>query len=180
LQGFAQAAEIVGFDRKQPGEHPRLYLLKARQWFHRRPVCPGEGIAHGCAVDVLDTGDDVTDFTGAQAWLFAALGGKNSDGFHLKDPPGGHHLNFLFGRDPAIYYSDQRNDPDEIIEPGIDDQGLERSIRVTFRRRNTLDDLLHQLCDAKAALGADPHGMVGIQTDDVTDLVRYPFRVCRR
>ena len=59
LQGFAQVAEIVGLDRKQAGEHPRLDLLKARQRLHRRSVRSGKGVAHRRAVDVLDPGYEI-------------------------------------------------------------------------------------------------------------------------
>ena len=79
MQGFAQVAEIIRFDREQPGEHTRLYFLKTRQGCCRRPVRSREGIAHGRAVDVLDAGNDVADLAGVQARLLGALRGENPD-----------------------------------------------------------------------------------------------------
>ena len=79
------------------------------------------------------------------------------------------HLD-VYKRQP-IHQSDQGNHPDEVVEPGIDDQSLERSAWIADGRRNALDDLLHQFHDPEPALGADPQGVAGVQPDNVADLV---------
>ena len=86
-------------------------------------------------------------------------------------------MDFLLERDPAIHNPHQRNDADEVVEPGIDDQRLERPVWIAFRRRDMRDDRFQQIGHRQSGLGADPQRLAGVQPDDVADLARHPLRV---
>ena len=52
--------------------------------------------------------------------------------------------------------------------------------RITARRRNALHDLLEQLGDALAGLGAHQRRIVRLDADDLLDLLAHPLRIGRR
>ena len=74
----------------------------------------------------------------------------------------------------------ERHDAGIAIEPRVDDQRLQRRIDAALRRRNALDDALEQLVDAEARLGADAHGILGRDADDVLDLADDALGIGRR
>ncbi len=73
----------------------------------------------------------------------------------------------------------QRDDADVIVEPGVDDQRLQRRRGVAARRRDARDDGLEQLIDVLAGLGRDQDCVRGRDADDFLDLLDDPRRVGR-
>ena len=71
----------------------------------------------------------------------------------------------------AIHHPHQRDHTDVVVEPGVDDERLERAVGIALGRRDALDQRLQQLGHALAGLGADLHGIGGIDTDDLFDLL---------
>src|SRR6185369_4755953 len=80
----------------------------------------------------------------------------------------------------AVKDAHQDDNPLILIIPGVEQQRLERSIRVPDRRRNLLDDLLKNLVSADSLLGAGQNRLMGIDADDILDLLLDPFRIGRR
>ena len=58
-------------------------------------------------------------------------------------------------RDAAFHHAHQNHGAAINIEPGIEDQRLQRIFRAAFRRRDARDDGFENFFDAEAALGAD-------------------------
>ena len=82
--------------------------------------------------------------------------------------------------DAAVDYADQRHDTHVVIEPGVDDQRLQRRLRVALGRRNPLHERFEQIRDALACLGTDARGIRGVDAYDFLDLLADPVRVGRR
>ena len=73
----------------------------------------------------------------------------------------------------------QHHDADVVVEPGVDDQRLQRRRRVALGRRDPLDDPLEDLLEPHAGLGAREHRVMGVEADDVLDLGARLFGVGR-
>ena len=61
----------------------------------------------------------------------------------------------------AVDDAHQRDDADVVVEPGIDDQRLQRRLGIALRLRNAFDELLDQLFDALARLAGHHERIVG-------------------
>ena len=71
----------------------------------------------------------------------------------------------------AVHDPHQRDDADVVVEPGVDDERLQRRIRIALGGRNALDEGLEQLGDALPCLGAHAHRVRGVDADDLLDLL---------
>ncbi len=131
-QSLTQILVGLGIDRKQPGKNLRLDVLKARQRFVRRFAGHGQGIADRRTVNVLDTGNDETDLTGIQRGALSRFGRKHADLGHRMTLTGRHNGDRLAGLKCAIDNTHQRDHPQIIIEPGINNQCLQRRARVAL------------------------------------------------
>ena len=80
----------------------------------------------------------------------------------------------------AVDHAHQRHHADIVVEPGIHDQRLHRRLRVALRRRDAGNDRLEQLRYALAGLGADAHGVLGVDADDLLDLGHDALGIGRR
>ena len=60
---------------------------------------------------------------------------------------------------------------------GVEDQRLQRRVRVTLGRGNIRDDLLHDRLDIHARFGADARRILCGDADDVLDLRRHAVRI---
>ena len=129
----------------------------------------------GRAPNVLDAGDDIAHFTGAER-----VGGRSfrAETPHLVDDVGfarGFHDDSLAPGHGSGHDAHQGNDAQVVVEPGVDDQRLQRRPRERPGWRNPLHELLQKGRNALPGLGADPHRGVRRQPDDVLDLPRDPF-----
>ena len=91
--------------------------------------------------------------------------------------PGGHHPDPLARGDPAVDDADVGDDAAVGVVDRVEDHRPGRGVGVALRRRDAGDDLVEQLLDAVAGLGADPQHVVGVAADDVGDLRGVPVRV---
>ena len=76
------------------------------------------------------------------------------------------------GFDRAVHDPDQRDDADVVVEPGVDDEGLERAIGVALGGRNPPDEGFEKVGNALACLRAHADGVGGVDADDLFDLFR--------
>src|SRR5690606_36059863 len=79
--------------------------------------------------------------------------------------------------DPPVADPYQRDDAQIVVEPGVDDQRLQRRIDLASGRRNRSYQALQNIVYAHAALGAAGYGIGGIDPDDVLDFGLDLFRV---
>ena len=66
------------------------------------------------------------------------------------------------------------------VVPGVEEERLERRVRIALRRRDVADDPLEQLVDADAHLGRGQDGVVGGDADDLLDLLAGLLGLGRR
>ncbi len=89
----------------------------------------------------------------------------------------GHQADLVLGTQAAIDHPDQHHHANIVVEPGIDDQGLERRIRIPFGRRNPGDDRFQDVIHALPGLGAGKHRVCGIDADHILDFLTGSIRV---
>ena len=179
VERLAQVGVIGGVDRENSGKDPRLDRLESRQWSFGPVLRVGQSIAHRRAVNLLDAGGDETDLATAETGGSSALWREDADLVGVMFLTGRHHADLFAFAQLALLDPDQRVDAEVVIEPGIDDQRLERAFAM-FRRRNAIDDRLEYIGNPHAGLGADQDRIAGIDADDVLDLDLDPLRVGRR
>ena len=69
----------------------------------------------------------------------------------------------------SLHHADQHDDAAVGVEPGVENEGLERRIGVALGRGQAMDDGLEHVGDALAGLGADRDGVGGVQADGLLD-----------
>jgi len=131
-------------------------------------------------MDVLDTGDDETHFTGLEVGRLGVLGGEHPDTVDLMNLAGGLDQYLVAFLDTPVAYPHQGHHTQVVIEPGVDDQRLQWCIHFALRRRNDLDQVLQHIDDPHAALGTARHGIGRIDADDVFDFILDPLRLSLR
>jgi hypothetical protein len=171
FQGFAQRRIILGIHREQAREHARLHFLEARQRRGRRIGGQRERVAHRRAVHVLDRRGDPAHLARAELLQRLALGREHADAFHLVRAAGRHHQHLRAGHDLALHHAHQAHDAEVVVEPRVDDQGLQLVGIARHRRRDAQDDGFEYVDDVEAGLGADGHGVFGVDADDGFDLL---------
>ena len=93
---------------------------------------------------------------------------------------GRHHADLVVDLERAVEDAHQRDDADVVVEPGVDDQRLQRRVRIALGLRNAFDELLDQLLDALAGLAGDLERVVGRDADDLLDLLDDARGIGRR
>src|SRR5262249_5158821 len=82
--------------------------------------------------------------------------------------------------DDAIDHADDDDDSAVRVEPGVENQRLERSVLYAFWRRQTVDDGLEDLRNSRAELGAREDRARTVQAHDLLDLPARFFRLRSR
>ena len=129
---IAELLEVIRVHRKQPREDARLDLLEPRQRRRGRAVFQGDRVPDRCAVDLLDAGHHEADVAGGELALDHRLGREAPEAIDDVAAAGGHHADLVAAAQRAVDHAHQRHDPDVVVEPGIDDQRLQR--RLARRR----------------------------------------------
>ena len=132
FQRVAQRFILVRFHRKQSGEHLRLHFLEAGQRLLRRLAQMGDRIAHLGRFQFLDTGNNESDLACAQAFARLRLGREYADIFGQMLRACGHEQNFFLGLERAVHHPHQHHHADVIVEPRIDNQRLQRRVRIAL------------------------------------------------
>ena len=177
LQGVAEVLEIVRADREQARVDLRLDPLEARQDLDVRRVVQGQRIAHRRAVDILDTGDDEAHLARLQVDGLGVLRSEYPDAVHLVDLAGGLHQDLVALLHPTVLHPYQRDHAEVVVEPGVDDQRLQRRLDLAFRGGDGGHQALQHLQHAHPALGAAGHGVGGVDADDALDFLFHPLRL---
>ena len=160
LERVAQVRVGVGVDREQAAEDHRLDLAIAGQRLGGGIGPRGQGVADAQLGHVLDAGDQVADLAGVQRLGRDHLGGEEADVVDLGLQIGLHGVDRLaLGEDP-VDHADVGDDAAVLVELGVEDQRPRRGVGISVRRRHALDQLVEDLADPLAGLGADPvHGL---------------------
>jgi hypothetical protein len=80
-------------------------------------------------------------------------------------------------RSAAIHHTHQHHHADIVVEPGVDDQRLQRRLRVALGRRDAGDHRFQHVVHAKPGLGRAKDGIGGVDADHVLDLGARVVRI---
>ena len=177
LQGLTEVFEVVRADREQARVDLRLNPLETWQYVNIRGGAQGQGVAHWRTVNVLDTGDDEAYFTGFQISGRGVLGVEHTHAVDQMHLAGGLDQDLVALFHAAVAHANQGHNAQVVVEPGVDDQRLQRIFVVAGRRRNGLHQALKHFVDAQAGFGAACHGISGIDTNDFFDFIPDAIRI---
>ena len=85
----------------------------------------------------------------------------------------GHHAYLLAAAQPAVPHAHQDDHPQILVVPAIDQQRLQRCVRVAGGRRQAGHQRFQHALDVQAGLGADHHRVGRVQPDHVLDLLAH-------
>ena len=131
-------------------------------------------------MNVFDAADHITHFTGTQFAGRSHFRRKDTNAVHKVVTAGGFHADFVAFLDAAVFHPDQGDNAQIRIEPGVDDQRLQRGIRVTFRRRDISHQIFQHIFDIQTAFGAATHSIGRIQADNFFDFLCDFIRISLR
>ena len=91
-----------------------------------------------------------------------------------------HQLNLVLRTDRAVHHAHEHHDADVVVEPGVDDEGLERRLRIALGRGNVAHDALENLVDAETRLRGTGNRIRRIDADHVLDFLGSGNRIRAR
>ena len=130
-------------------------------------------------MNLLDACDNETDASRRKLVTGDRLGRENADLLAVVKRTRRHQQNLVARLERPLHHPHQHDHADVVVEPRIDDQGLQRGERIAHWRRDALDHRLQDIVDALAGLGAGKNRIVGGNADDVLDLGDDPVGVGR-
>ena len=154
--------------------------LKPSSAFVALAMQQGDRIADLGIGNILDAGDNEADLARRQLRHLDHRRRKDADLQRFKRAVGRHQLDLVTLPERAVKDAHEDDDPLILVVPGVEQQRLERRIGVSDRGRDLLDDLLKDLVRADPLLGAGQHGIMGIDADDLLDLLLDPFGIGSR
>ncbi|MDR8793368.1 hypothetical protein FEP87_05596 [Burkholderia multivorans] len=170
LERFAQRVVLVRLDRIEAREHLRLHFLEARQRLGRGLRRMRDRIADLRGRQFLDAGDDEAHLPRRQRFQIARLRREHADVLDRVLRAGRHQLDLVLRTQRAVHDAHEHHDADVVVEPGVDDQRLQRRGRIALRRRHLRDQRLEHVLDAEARLRAAARGVGRVDADHVLDL----------
>ena len=84
---------------------------------------------------------------------------------------GGHQADLVLRTERAVDDAHEHHHADVVVEPGVDDEGLELGVRIALRRRNVAYDALEDVVDAHAGLGRAGNRVRRVDADHVLDFL---------
>ena len=127
----------------------------------------GQRIAHRGAVNILDPRHHVAHLSGLQFIALDPLGGKDADAVNLVGLADGFRHDLVAFAQHAVLDPHQRDHPEVVVEPGVDDQRLQRGLAVALGRRDFLHQVFQRILHAQARFGAHQAGIGGVDADNL-------------
>ncbi len=169
LQGVAQQRVFVRVHGVEAGKDHRLDVFKARQLRGGGPGVVGDGVADLGVADVLDGGREKAHLARAEFADLDRLGHQHAHGFDFKRFAIRHQADALALAHGALHHAHQHDDAAIGVEPGVEDERLQRRIGIAGGRRKPVDDGFEHLVHALAGLGAYRDGVGGVQSNGLLD-----------
>ena len=155
LQGVAQRRVIARVHGVKPREDQGLDFFEARKRLGGWAVVVGDRIANLRVGDALDVGNDKSDLAGAKLLQADGLGRQDAEFLHGVNLVVRPEANACPHGDRPLHHAGQHHHAPVAVEPGIENQRLERGFRRTLRRREPGDDGFQDFLNSRALLGAD-------------------------
>jgi uncharacterized protein YfaS (alpha-2-macroglobulin family) len=167
---------LIRKHREKAGEHHGLGGFETREG-RSGAARFNDGVAHARVSYLLDVGHNKANVPGFQF--------LQSDGFRGQGPQLLDLVSLLTGAEPdlhvlpdaSLFHADEHNRAAIGVEPGVEDQRLQRVFGTSFRWRNAMDDGLKHVLDTDAALRADEQGVIRGDRQHVFDLFLHVVRL---
>ena len=170
IERVTQVLVVLVIDREQARIDHGLGLAVARKRLGAGIRRPREGIAHAHGLGVLQARDHVAHLADRQR-IDRSLGGTlDAHAIDQKVALCLHHAQSIALFDGAVEDADRGNDAAVLVEVRIQDECLERRVRIALGRRDQKDNGLQQIVDALAGLARDTHGIIGRNRQVILDL----------
>ena len=137
----------------------------------------GDRVADLRVAHLLDVRDDEPHFAGRQLGDGLRLGRKDAHLLRFVVLPFGHQPDLRAGLQRAVDHAHDDDDAAIGVVPRVEDQRLQRRLRVSRRRRQTRDHRLQHVRNADALFGAGQDRGRGVQPDDLLNLPARLFRL---
>ena len=180
VQGLAEIRVSIAVDRVKAAKDHGAAPAVTGQGRRRRVRSLGNGLPHPAVTDGLDAGVNITDLSGLENSGLFPFRSEDPNPRHLRFPARGHHANPHSAFQHAIDDPHVGDDPQIGVEVTVEDERLQRLIRVSRRRRNVLNHTLQDVGDAPAFLGAGQHALGNVDGQRLVHLLHDPVRVRRR
>ena len=179
IEGVAQVLVIFIVDGEQARVDHGLGLAIARQRLGAGIRRPGKGVAHTHGLGVLQTCDHIAHLADGQC-IDRGLGGTlDAHAVDQKVALGLHHAQGVALFDGTVKDAHRSDDAAVLVKIRVQNECLERGVRIALGRRNQKDDGLQQVMDALAGLARYAHGVIGGNGQVVLDLGLNLVGVCR-
>ena len=168
-------AAVLGVDAAV--DH-RAHLAVAGQRLARGVLRAGHGVADLRFVDVLDAGGEVADLTGLELLRRLQPQRAHQAAFeHLEGRAGRHHFDLHAGPDGAVLEAHIDDHAAVGVIIAVEDQRLERGVRVALGCGEVVDDVLKHRVDVDAELGGDLRRVLGGDGKDILDLLLHTLGI---
>lgn len=173
FEGGAEVLEILGLYRVDSGEHHRLHFLEAVNRLLAGSVYMGDGVAHLHLLGGLYARDDVAHIACGELGAGLHVEFEHPDFVGVVLLSRSHELDEVVLAYSAVDNLEIGYDATEGIEDRVENQGLERSLRVTLRGADTLHYRAEDFGHPYAGLSAGTDDFVGVTAEKVHNLVLY-------
>ncbi len=136
-----------------------------------------DGVAHLHFHGRFDSCDDIAHIPGTHLAGRVELEFQVADFLGLVLVAGGEEFHFVPLADGAVHYLKVRNDAAEGVEHGVEDQGLQRSVRVPFGCGHFVHDGVQHLLYAHAGAGTHAEHVLRLAAQKVAHLVLHQVRL---
>ncbi len=171
LERVPEVLDAAVAGREHAAEDHRLGFLESGEGMGRRLRLEGDGLADPGVAELLDPGDEVADLPRRDLVRLDRLRGQVTDLLDLVLGVLDHEEDLVARLELAVEDPDEDDDAAVDVEPGVEEERLERGVRVALGRRDAVDDRLEDGIDARPPLGADHQGVLAVEADDVLHLV---------
>ncbi len=153
LQRRAKVFVVISGDRVDGRENHLLRLFEARQSHRAGIILAGDGVARLGIGECFHAGNQIADLSGGQAVALRAGEEILADLLHFVLRIVVHEDNGVAGPHRAVDNAHGNDRAPVGIIVRVKDQGLQRRVRVAFRRWQMLDNRLQYFLHAEAGLG---------------------------
>src|SRR6266436_6430473 len=179
LERVAQSLVVRVLDRVETGEHHGLGVPVARAGLGRRVQDVGDRLAHLRVRHALDGSREEADLPCAQLVHRAHVGSEHPHLLDLVRLAVRHEEHAHPRAHAPVDQPDVDHDPLVRVVVRVEDERLERRLRVPRGRRNPADDGLEHFRHSGAVLGRDRERCVAVESQDLRDLRPRAFDVGR-
>ena len=176
-QRISEILVVVGVHRKDPRVDLRLDALKARQSRRFLMRSGDQGVSNRSPFDVFDARHDKTHLSCHQAAGFCPSWREDADHVGLMLFAGRAHHKLVALAQLPLLDSHQRHDTQIIVEPGINNECLQRRFAVAFWCRHIFYEVLEHIFDTETRLGACRHCARRVDTDDLFNFLLHALRI---